>query len=66
MFSIKEEQNTSYFVLWPFKFALTSVKFQMSGRCDKHPRAGVSPRLWDARVRVHTGALFLSPWLPWS
>ena len=31
MFSIKEERNTSYVVLWPFKFVLTSVKFQMSG-----------------------------------
>ena len=34
MFSIKEERNTSYVVLWPFKFVLTSVKFQMSGHQD--------------------------------
>ena len=65
MFSIKEEQNTSYFVLRPFKFVFTSVKFQMSGHYDKHSRNGVFPRLSDVCVHVHTGVLFLcSPGYP--
>ena len=52
MFPIKEERNASYFVLWPFKFVLTSVKFQMSGHLNKHSRNGIFHRLLDVCVCV--------------
>lgn len=60
LFFIKKERNTSCFVLWPFKFVLTSVKFRMSGHCSKHSRNGIFHRLLDVCVYV---CVYMCTWV---
>lgn len=59
-----KEQNSSYFVLWPFKFVLTSVKLQLSGHFNKDSRNGNFTRsrkhTWMFCFFVHLASLVIA------